>query len=122
MGAELRHHRAQQSLLQTSLHRECELRPQVSRPLQVLRLNWSEAAHPVFSGRVRSATECKELQLSEDQNPAAKPGHSFSSAQDHPRTTFRGKAARMKSKARAAPYPEVVCSGPWLLAFGLFFY
>lgn len=36
VGAELRHHRSQQSLLQTSLYRECELCPQVSRPLEIL--------------------------------------------------------------------------------------
>uniref|UniRef100_H2RPZ2 SIM bHLH transcription factor 2 n=1 Tax=Takifugu rubripes TaxID=31033 RepID=H2RPZ2_TAKRU len=55
---------------------------------------------------VLSAAECKELQLSEDQNRAMKPGHGLSSTQDHPRH-FRGKGARMKPKLRAAPYPEV---------------
>lgn len=60
----------------------------------------------VCSGLVQSATECKELQLSEDQNRAMKPGHGLSSTQDHPRH-FRGKGARMKPKLRAAPYPEV---------------
>ncbi|XP_029704272.1 single-minded homolog 2-like isoform X1 [Takifugu rubripes] len=54
---------------------------------------------------VLSAAECKELQLSEDQNRAMKPGHGLSSTQDHPRH-FRGKGARMKPKLRAAPYPE----------------
>lgn len=60
----------------------------------------------VSSGFVQSAAECKELQLSEDQNRAMKPGHGLSSTQDHPRH-FRGKGARMKPKLRAAPYPEV---------------
>lgn len=60
----------------------------------------------VSSGFVQSAPECKELQLSEDQNRAMKPGHGLASTQDHPRH-FRGKGARMKPKPRAAPYPEV---------------
>lgn len=58
------------------------------------------------SGFVQSATECKELQLSEDQNGAVMTGHGLSSAQDHPRHV-RGKGVRMKPKVRAAPYPEV---------------
>lgn len=73
-----------------------------------------------FCGFVQSAAECKELQLSGDQNPAGKPGHRFPSAQDHPRH-FRGKGVRMKSKARAAPYPEVVQSGLWLPLLVLLF-
>lgn len=60
-----------------------------------------------------SASECKELQLSEDQSPAVKAARGFAAAHDHPRH-FRGKGVRMKSKARAAPYPEVGL-GPALL-------
>uniref|UniRef100_H3CT42 SIM bHLH transcription factor 2 n=1 Tax=Tetraodon nigroviridis TaxID=99883 RepID=H3CT42_TETNG len=54
---------------------------------------------------VLSATECKELQLSGDQSPASEAGRAFTSAQEPPRQ-FRGKGARMRTKARAAPYPE----------------
>lgn len=107
VGAELRHHRAQQSLVQTSLYSECELRPQVSRPLEILQLKRSKEGSLDVSGCVQSAPECQELQLSEEQNPAVKAGRRFADPQDHP-THFRGKGVRMKSKARAAPYPQVV--------------
>ncbi|XP_033495046.1 single-minded homolog 2 [Epinephelus lanceolatus] len=50
--------------------------------------------------------ECKELQLSEDQSRAAKSGLSPSSSQDH-RKQLRTKAVKMRTKLRAAPYPEV---------------
>uniref|UniRef100_A0A8C4GGA0 Single-minded homolog 2 n=1 Tax=Dicentrarchus labrax TaxID=13489 RepID=A0A8C4GGA0_DICLA len=50
--------------------------------------------------------ECKELQLSEDQSRATKPGLSLTSSQDHHKQ-LRNKAVKMKTKLRAAPYPEV---------------
>ncbi|XP_035521958.1 single-minded homolog 2-like [Morone saxatilis] len=49
--------------------------------------------------------ECKELQLSEDQSRATKPGLSLTSSQDHHKQ-LRNKAVKMKTKLRAAPYPE----------------
>ena len=52
-----------------------------------------------------SDIECKELQLSEDQSQATKPGLSLTSSQDH-RKLLRTKAVKMKTKLRAAPYPE----------------
>lgn len=56
---------------------------------------------------VQSDIECKELQLSEDQSRATKPGLSLTSSQDHHKQ-LRTKAVKMKlTKLRAAPYPEV---------------
>ncbi|CAJ1064465.1 single-minded homolog 2 [Xyrichtys novacula] len=49
--------------------------------------------------------ECKELQLSTDQSRATKPGLSLSPPQD-PHKQHRVKAVRMKSRLRAAPYPQ----------------
>ncbi|XP_076607253.1 single-minded homolog 2 [Chaetodon auriga] len=49
--------------------------------------------------------ECKELQLSEDQSRATKPGFSLSSSQEHHKQ-LTTKAINMKTKFRAAPYPE----------------
>lgn len=55
---------------------------------------------------VHSDIECKELQLSEEQNRATKPGFSLTSSQEHHKQ-LRTKAIKMKTKFRAAPYPEV---------------
>uniref|UniRef100_UPI0037E93331 single-minded homolog 2-like n=1 Tax=Semicossyphus pulcher TaxID=241346 RepID=UPI0037E93331 len=52
--------------------------------------------------------ECKELQLSEDQSRAAKPGLGFTSSQDIKQ--HRNKAVKMKTRLRAAPYPEQATS------------
>ncbi|XP_059206939.1 single-minded homolog 2 [Centropristis striata] len=49
--------------------------------------------------------EGKELQLSEDQSRATKPSLSLASTHDH-RKQLRTKAVKMKTKLRAAPYPE----------------
>ncbi|KAG7516871.1 single-minded-like 2-like [Solea senegalensis] len=49
--------------------------------------------------------ECNELQLSQDQHGAVKPGLSLLSSEDH-RKQPRTKAVRMTTKLRAAPYPE----------------
>ncbi|XP_029304908.1 single-minded homolog 2 isoform X2 [Cottoperca gobio] len=54
---------------------------------------------------VLTDTECRELQLSEDQSRASKPALSLASTQD-PRKQLRTKAVKMKTKLRAAPYPE----------------
>ncbi|XP_070700118.1 single-minded homolog 2 [Pempheris klunzingeri] len=54
---------------------------------------------------VLTEIECKELQLSEDQSRAFKPGLSLTSSQDHHKQ-FRTKIVKMKNKLRAAPYPE----------------
>ncbi|XP_050924358.1 single-minded homolog 2 [Lates calcarifer] len=50
--------------------------------------------------------ECNELQLSQDQSRAIKPGLSLSSSEDQHKK-LRTKAVKMKTKLRAAPYPEV---------------
>ncbi|KAF7643483.1 hypothetical protein LDENG_00238600 [Lucifuga dentata] len=55
---------------------------------------------------VLTDVECRELQLSEDQSRVAKPSLSLTSCQEH-RKHLRSKAIRMKSKLRAAPYPQV---------------
>ncbi|KAM9348368.1 single-minded homolog 2 [Symphorus nematophorus] len=52
--------------------------------------------------------EFKELQLSEDQSRATKPGLGLTSSQDHKQ--LRTKAVKMKTKLRAAPYPEQATS------------
>lgn len=109
VGAELRHHRAQQPLLQASLHRERQLRPQVSPPPSSgLHFNVTQSCSRlwILDFAPQSAPECKELRLSEDQNRAINPGRGFTAAHDHARH-FRGKGVRMKTKLRAAPYPEV---------------
>ncbi|XP_040907870.1 single-minded homolog 2 [Toxotes jaculatrix] len=49
--------------------------------------------------------ECNELQLSQDQTQATKPGLSLTSSEDH-RKQLRTKVVKMKTKPRAAPYPE----------------
>ncbi|GLD47299.1 single-minded homolog 2 [Lates japonicus] len=49
--------------------------------------------------------ECNELQLSQDQSRAIKPGLSLSSSEDQHKQ-LRTKAVKMKTKLRAAPYPE----------------
>ncbi|XP_070839624.1 single-minded homolog 2 [Chaetodon trifascialis] len=49
--------------------------------------------------------ECKELQLSGDQSRATKPGFSLISSQEHHKQ-LTTKAINMKTKFRAAPYPE----------------
>ncbi|XP_068457234.1 single-minded homolog 2-like [Clinocottus analis] len=54
---------------------------------------------------VLTDVERKELQLSEDQSRATKPGLGLSSVQDH-RKQLRTKAVKMKTKLRAAHYPE----------------
>ncbi|KAM7398667.1 hypothetical protein PAMA_006531 [Pampus argenteus] len=54
---------------------------------------------------VLTEVECKELQLSEDQSPLTKPGVSLISSQDH-RKQLRTKAVKLKTKPRAAPYPQ----------------
>ncbi|XP_068186559.1 single-minded homolog 2 [Antennarius striatus] len=61
---------------------------------------------------VLSDIECKELQLSEDQNPVLKPG--LTRPQDHHTHThythLRAKDVKTKTKRRGSPYPEVgVC-------------
>lgn len=53
-----------------------------------------------------SDTERKDLQLSEDQSRATKPGLSLTSSQDHCKH-LKTKPIKMKTKLRAAPYPEV---------------
>ncbi|XP_045896802.1 single-minded homolog 2 [Micropterus dolomieu] len=58
---------------------------------------------------VLTDTECKELQLSEDQSQATKSGLSLTSSQDH-RKQLRIKAVKMKTKLRAASYPEQASS------------
>ncbi|XP_040039166.2 single-minded homolog 2 [Gasterosteus aculeatus] len=55
---------------------------------------------------VLTDVECKELQLSDDQSRAAKPGLSLASVQDH-RKQLKTKAVKMKTKLRAVHYPEV---------------
>ncbi|XP_037324413.2 single-minded homolog 2 [Pungitius pungitius] len=55
---------------------------------------------------VLTDVEYKELQLSDDQSRATKPGLSLSSVQDH-RKQLKTKAVKMKTKLRAAHYPEV---------------
>lgn len=55
----------------------------------------------------RSDIEYKELQLSEDQNQATK--SSLTSSLDH-RKHIKSKTVKMKTKLRAAPYPEVKLS------------
>ncbi|XP_027129090.1 single-minded homolog 2 isoform X1 [Larimichthys crocea] len=49
--------------------------------------------------------ECKELQLSEDQSRATKPVLSLPSSHDRHKQ-LRTKTVKMKTKVRAAPYPE----------------
>uniref|UniRef100_A0A672Z5R1 SIM bHLH transcription factor 2 n=1 Tax=Sphaeramia orbicularis TaxID=375764 RepID=A0A672Z5R1_9TELE len=49
--------------------------------------------------------EFKELQLSEDQNRASKPGLSLLSSQDH-RKQLKNRAIKVKTKVRAPPYPQ----------------
>uniref|UniRef100_A0A8C2ZME4 Uncharacterized protein n=1 Tax=Cyclopterus lumpus TaxID=8103 RepID=A0A8C2ZME4_CYCLU len=58
---------------------------------------------------VLTDVERKELQLSEDQSRATKPSLSLSSVQDH-RKQLRTKAVKMRSKLRAAHYPEQAAS------------
>lgn len=115
MGAELRHHCPQQPLLQTSLYCQCELRPHVSKlPSPVLSPCYSHVklAKPVQEFTVPVSVfahrdvECKELQLSDDQSRATKPGLSLASVQDH-RKQLKTKAVKMKTKLRAVHYPEV---------------
>ncbi|KAL6099214.1 sim2 [Pungitius sinensis] len=55
---------------------------------------------------VLTDVEYKELQLSDDQSRATKPGLSVSSVQDH-RKQLKTKAVKMKTKLRAVHYPEV---------------
>lgn len=55
---------------------------------------------------VKSDIECKELQLSEDQGRSTKPVLSLTSSQDHHKQ-LRTKVVKMKTKLKAAPYPEV---------------
>lgn len=55
---------------------------------------------------VQSDIEFKELQFSEDQNQATKPDLSLITSEDHHKQ-LRSKAVKMKTKLRAAPYPEV---------------
>ncbi|XP_074466906.1 single-minded homolog 2 isoform X2 [Sebastes fasciatus] len=54
---------------------------------------------------VLTDVEGKELQLSEDQSQATKPGLSLTSSLDQ-RKQLRTKAVKMKTKLRAAPYSE----------------
>ncbi|XP_071317626.1 single-minded homolog 2 [Trachinotus anak] len=49
--------------------------------------------------------ECNALQLSQDQSRATKAGLSLTSSEDQ-RKQLRTKAVKMKTKLRAAPYPE----------------
>ncbi|XP_071783074.1 single-minded homolog 2 [Centroberyx gerrardi] len=49
--------------------------------------------------------ECKELQLSEEQSRATKPGLSLASSQDH-RKQLKTKAVKIKTKLKTAPYPQ----------------
>lgn len=109
MGAELRYCCPQQSFLQTSLYCQCELRPHVSwHPVPVIL--HTNLPVEIYTGYdylfARSDIEYKELQLSEDQNQATKPCLSLTSSQDH-RKHIKSKTVKMKTKLRAAPYPEV---------------
>ncbi|XP_044227045.1 single-minded homolog 2 [Thunnus albacares] len=58
---------------------------------------------------VLTEIECKELQLSEDQSQVTKPDVSLTSSQDH-RKQLRTKAVKLKTKLRAAPYPQQASS------------
>ncbi|KAM6910820.1 single-minded homolog 2 [Lycodopsis pacificus] len=58
---------------------------------------------------VLTDVECKDLRLSEDQSRATKPGLSLTSVQDH-RKQLRTKAVKLKTKLRAAHYPEQAAS------------
>uniref|UniRef100_A0A667XR39 SIM bHLH transcription factor 2 n=1 Tax=Myripristis murdjan TaxID=586833 RepID=A0A667XR39_9TELE len=49
--------------------------------------------------------ECKELQLSEEQNQATKPGLSLTFSQDH-RKQLKTKAVKIKTKPKTTPYPQ----------------
>ncbi|XP_023260467.1 single-minded homolog 2-like [Seriola lalandi dorsalis] len=51
--------------------------------------------------------EFSELQLSQDQSRATTPGLNLTSSEDHHKQ-LRTKAVKMKTKLRAAPYPEQV--------------
>ncbi|XP_067350964.1 single-minded homolog 2 [Channa argus] len=72
----------------------------------ILHNSRSSRPHCIVSvNYVLTDIEYKELQLSEDQRKATKPGLSFTSSQDQCKQ-LKHKQFKMKTKPRAAPYPE----------------
>ncbi|KAM9847010.1 single-minded homolog 2 [Aulostomus maculatus] len=66
----------------------------------------SSRPHCIVSvNHVLTDIEGRELQLSEEQSRATKPSVSFTGSQDHHKQ-FRTKAAKMKTKFQALPYPQ----------------
>ncbi|MEQ2262792.1 hypothetical protein XENORESO_021070 [Xenotaenia resolanae] len=75
----------------------------------IVRNNRSSRPHCVVSvNYVLTNTECKELQLSEDQIQAAKPVSQFVLCQDNYK--LRTKAVKQRAKHRSAPYTQEVTS------------
>ncbi len=111
VGAELRHRCPQQPLVQTSLHRQRELCPNVSQPapsvlMSDLQLKQYGETQCMSFCLLNSEVECKDMRLSEAQSRPAKPGVSVTSCQDQLKQ-LRPKTVSMKTKVRAAPYPQV---------------
>ncbi|XP_053702411.1 single-minded homolog 2 [Synchiropus splendidus] len=70
----------------------------------------SSRPHCIVSvNHVLTDIEGKDLQLSEDQSQANRPRLVFTSPQEH-RKQFKNTASRVRSKQRAAPYPQQACS------------